>query len=176
MSSTAFYEATKHPPCLKNVFSPDKRQFLYQEISRGNGYAGGFCSLARNYQRVEVGKAKSQGGPAARVTLCVLVMVGRLEGTDRLAHERKIAGERTDGEYEWLIRIVPWFLRMSIGAEQVSCKAAATNKRVSAVHGYYFSSTSAKVNCKYSEVFPDHAAPPSSVDPMICTSLISRQS
>ena len=101
------------------------------------------------------------------MTLCVLVMVWRLEGTDRLAHEREIAGERTDGEDEWLIRIVPWFLRMSIGAEQVSCKPAATSNRVSAVHGSSFAATSAKVNCKYSEVFPDHAAPPSSVDPAL---------
>ena len=111
------------------------------------------------------------------VTFCVLVVIGRFEGADGLAHEREVAGERTDGEDERLIGVVPWSLRMAVFAEQQGRKSAAAGNGVSPVQGYHVAATGVEVNQQDSKVVPDHES--TSVFCRILrfpTSLISRQS
>ena len=48
---------------------------------------------------------KSPSLIASIVTFGILIVVGRLEGTNSLAHERKVARQGADGEDERLVRI-----------------------------------------------------------------------
>ena len=80
---------------------------------------------ARHDQGVEVREAERQRRAAAAVAFGVLVVVGRLEGADRLAHEREVAGQRADGEDERLLRIVPRPVRLGVLHEEKRGEAAA---------------------------------------------------
>ena len=76
----------------------------------------------------------------------ILIVIGRLEGADGLAHQREIAGQRADGENERLVRIIPWPVRMAVPAEKKRRKPAAAGNRVPALQFSTLPLTGGKIN------------------------------
>ena len=106
-------------------------------------------------------------------------MVGRLETTHGLTHEREIAGKRTDGENERLLRVVPRLFCVTIFVKQQCCQPTTTGLRITTVQRNHFTLASGEVHGEYPEMIPDHGAtsfPSSSGEGSTGTSAISRQS
>jgi hypothetical protein len=109
-------------------------------------------------QGVEAGEAQGQGAAAAGVGLGVLAVQGRGEGADRLAHERKVAGQGADGEDQGLGRIIPGQLGLGViqmefrgqaGAAQVG-RGPSISRRVERPVDRFTS--------RILKVLPDHAS------------------
>jgi len=110
------------------------------------------------------------------VAFRILIVVRRLEGADRLAHEWKVAGQGSNGEDERLSRIVPRPVDMGVFGEQERRKSAAACRGVSSIDEYHIAAAGSEVNHEYPEVLPDHDAPPCCAGSAAATSAISRQS
>ena len=137
---------------------------------------GGRLRPALDHQRIEVRKTKRKCRASAAMAFRVLVVIGGLEGTDRLAHKREIAGKRPDREDERLVRVVPWAVRMAVPFEQQGCEPAPAGNGISAVHDFHGAPACGQVDVKHFEMISDHAAPPAPVDLTPGASAISRQS
>ena len=135
--------------------------------------------LAGDDQGVEVGKTQGEGRASAAVALGVLVVVGGLEGADRLAHEGEEAGQRPDGEYERLAGVVPGFVRPAELGKQEGRQAAAARVKIAALQRQDLAPARVQVDPHHAEMVPDHDSPPpaaasATASPPI--SLCSRQS
>jgi hypothetical protein len=89
-----------------------------------------------------------------------MVVVGRLEGTDGLAHEREIAGERTDGENKRLFRTIPRFFCPAIKVEEHGGQAASPCHLITAIESAQDAAAGCKVNDQYPEMIPDQGSAP----------------
>ena len=128
------------------------------QVPRAHGQAGGRGRPASDHQCVEVRKSKREGRAPAAVAFGVLIVVGRLEGADGLAHEREVSGERPDGEDERLFRVVPGPVREPVFVEKQGRQPAPAGNGVSAVEVGYGAPPGGKIDDEYSEMIPDHDA------------------
>jgi hypothetical protein len=53
-------------------------------------------------------------------------MVRRLEGTHGLAHKGEISGQWAYSKNEGLLRVIPWFIKLSVFVEQERRKTTST--------------------------------------------------
>jgi hypothetical protein len=90
------------------------------------------------------------------VAFGVLVVVGRLEGTHSLAHKWKVSRERADGKDEWLSRVVPGFIRMTVFVKKGRSQPAATSFFITTIKCDHIAPASDKVRNQYPEMIPYH--------------------
>ena len=110
------------------------------------------------------------------MALGVLVVVGRFEGANGLAHKRKVSCQRTDGEDEGLPGIIPRLVEEAVFFEEHGCQAASAGDRIPAIDGLNFFLPGRKIDSEYSEIIPDHdTTSPASAAPL-AESFCSRQS
>jgi len=148
-------------------------------VAGADGKAAEGPCLARDDQGVEIGKAQSEGRASAAVALGELVVVGGLEGADRLAHEREEAGQRPDGENERLVGVVPGFVRSGERGKQEGRQAAAARVKIAAPQRLDLAPARVQVDPHHAEMVPDHDSPPSGASAAAASppiSLCSRQS
>ena len=97
------------------------------QMMRADSQTGGFIGLAGNNDGIQVCESERQGRAAAGMAFSILIMIGRFKGADGLAHQRKIACQRTDGKNQRLVRIVPGSIGMSVLVKEQRCQTAAAD-------------------------------------------------